>query len=91
MSGAHAQKDVNNGSNELDPSIKDNRNQQIHVNKVLFCCCFLLLFETWGSLLNQSYSKENKLGSVTILMKLLVTIGDQSELKIGFPAAPGSQ
>ena len=65
--------------------------QQIHVNKVLFCCCCLLLFQTWGSLLNQSYSKENKLGSVTILMKLLVTIGDQSELKIGFPAAPGSQ
>ena len=65
--------------------------QQIHVNKVLFCCCCLLLFQTWGSLLNQSYSKENKLGSVTILMKLLVTIGDQSELKIGFQAAQGSQ
>jgi len=59
------------------------------VNKVLFCCYCLLLFQTWGTLLNQSYSKENKLGSVTIVMKLLVTIGDQSELKMGFQGAQG--
>ena len=64
--------------------------EPIHVNKVLFCYCCLLLFQTWGSL-NQTHSIENKNGSVSILMKLLVTMGDQSELNFGFTVSWGSR
>ena len=54
----------------------------------------LLLFvivPNLGFFKNQTYSNKNKNGSVTILMKLLVTMSNQSELNFGFTVSRGSR
>jgi len=54
----------------------------------------LLLFviiPNLGLFLNLTYSKEKKNGTVTILIKLLVTIGNQSKLKFRFAVSRGSR